>query len=418
MNLNLKLTLPALLALCALPLSALAVELRGTVTDKSTGKPVSGDVVALVDVQAGLKDVAKATTDAHGHFTLKRPDQAPYLLRATHQGAGYFIEAPKDETTQAEISVYDVAAKVEGVVIDEYVVGIVEAINGHIRVVERYMVHNRATPPRTQWSSRSFSIILPAEAVISTAQAQRPNGLPTNLKLASDGPKGHYAFDFPIQPNDGDKGTLFQVEYELPYSGSYTFHPQPTLAARTVWAMLPKGLNFVSGKAVSFASAPQDPSVQTYVAQKVAADQAVDFTISGSGSMPRDADAASAGDQSQQANGNQPGGGIGAPVATPDPITRFKGWILAALALILVVVAAILLRKPEDAPAAATQAAAQATDQPAQATTKEKSLLDVLKDELFALESEKASGSLSEAEYAEQKAALEVLLRRALKRQG
>jgi hypothetical protein len=44
------------------------------------------------------------------------------------------------------------------------------------------------------------------------------------------------------------------------------------------------------------------------------------------------------------------------------------------------------------------------------------SLLSVLKEELFALESEKLSGTISAAEYAEQKPALETVMKRALKR--
>ena len=43
-------------------------------------------------------------------------------------------------------------------------------------------------------------------------------------------------------------------------------------------------------------------------------------------------------------------------------------------------------------------------------------LLAAMKEELFALETDKLQGRLSEAEYAEQKAALEVVLRRALAR--
>jgi hypothetical protein len=43
-------------------------------------------------------------------------------------------------------------------------------------------------------------------------------------------------------------------------------------------------------------------------------------------------------------------------------------------------------------------------------------LLAGLKDELFALETERLEGKLSEAEYAEQKAALEQVLKRALAR--
>jgi hypothetical protein len=43
-------------------------------------------------------------------------------------------------------------------------------------------------------------------------------------------------------------------------------------------------------------------------------------------------------------------------------------------------------------------------------------LLAALKDELFALETERLEGKLTEPEYAEQKAALEQVLRRALSR--
>jgi hypothetical protein len=43
-------------------------------------------------------------------------------------------------------------------------------------------------------------------------------------------------------------------------------------------------------------------------------------------------------------------------------------------------------------------------------------LLSILKDELFAIESEKLSGTLSASEYAEVKMGLEAVLKRALKK--
>ncbi len=48
-------------------------------------------------------------------------------------------------------------------------------------------------------------------------------------------------------------------------------------------------------------------------------------------------------------------------------------------------------------------------------TSKNGALLSVLKEELFSLESEKLTGAVSPAEYAETKAALETVLKRALK---
>jgi hypothetical protein len=48
--------------------------------------------------------------------------------------------------------------------------------------------------------------------------------------------------------------------------------------------------------------------------------------------------------------------------------------------------------------------------------SKNTALLSVLKDEMFALESEKIAGTLTPDEYAEAKSALETVLKRALKR--
>ena len=399
---------------------AQAATITGTVTDKTTGKPAVGDTVVLVDVQAGMNEAAKATTDTHGHYSLNEPGSSPYLVRVTHQGAGYFIAAPQG-SGPGDITVYDVAAKVDGVGIDEDVIGIVDSTNGQLRVVERYAVHNASSPPRTQWSPRTFEIVLPDGAVVDSVSGQRPGGLTTTIKLDPDGPKGHYSFNFPIQPDDADKGTLFQLEYELPYSGKLTFHPQVSIPARTVWVMLPKSMTFTANAGSNFQSSPQDPAFQTFVARNALPGKALEFTVSGSGSLPRDDQSAQGsqeaasgmgaqeGGQQASAVGAQPGGGIGNPINTPDPLSKYKGWILGGLALLMVVTAAFLLRKP-----AAVAAFDAGVAQPPAA--KSAALLNVLKEELFALESEKIAGTLTSEEYAKLKAALDTVLKRALKR--
>ena len=399
---------------------AQAATITGTVTDKTTGKPAVGDTVVLVDVQAGMNEAAKATTDTHGHYSLNEPGSSPYLVRVTHQGAGYFIAAPQG-SGPGDITVYDVAAKVDGVGIDEDVIGIVDSTNGQLRVVERYAVHNASSPPRTQWSPRTFEIVLPDGAVVDSVSGQRPGGLATTIKLDPDGSKGHYSFNFPIQPDDADKGTLFQLEYELPYSSKLTFHPQVSIPARTVWVMLPKSMTFTANAGSNFQSSPQDPAFQTFVARNALPGKALEFTVSGSGSLPRDDQSAQGsqeaasgmgaqeGGQQASAVGAQPGGGIGNPINTPDPLSKYKGWILGGLVLLMVVTAAFLLRKP-----AAVAAFDAGVAQPPAA--KSAALLNVLKEELFALESEKIAGTLSQDEYAKLKAALDTVLKRALKR--
>jgi hypothetical protein len=51
-------------------------------------------------------------------------------------------------------------------------------------------------------------------------------------------------------------------------------------------------------------------------------------------------------DGSAPAAGGQPGGGIGNPIGTPDPLTKYKWWILLGFGLLLAFAAGFLLRKP------------------------------------------------------------------------
>lgn len=69
-------------------------------------------------------------------------------------------------------------------------------------------------------------------------------------------------------------------------------------------------------------------------------------------------------------------------------------------------------------PQGATPAPAVAAAGPFPMPTAPTNLLASLKEELFALETDRLEGRLGEADYAEQKAALEVVLRRALARRG
>ena len=413
------------LSLLAAGAIAQAASVSGTVTNKTTGKPSSGDTVLLIDVQQGMAEVGHATTDGKGKFTLNKPGASPYLVKVMHQNTGYFIAAPQGNAP-ADVGVYDVSAKVEGVHIQEDVYGVVEAQNNSLHVVERWVVVNTSQPGITQYSHKSFEVILPEDAIVQESSAQRPGGLPTQLSLDPDGPKGHYSFDFPIQPDDGEKHTLFQVEYQIPnYKGKYTFHPSVTIPAHTVWVVLPKSMS-VSGN--NFKSAPQDPSMQTWVAQDAKPGIPMEVTVSGEGSLPRDnqggGDATAGGGGSADMMGGggqptgQPGGGIGQPIATPDPLSKYKWWILGGLGLLLAAAAAFLLRRPAGAVVSVPySAAAPAAGSPATAVRATPSvlvrgdLISVLKDELFELETARVSGTIEPADYADVKATVEKLIK-------
>ncbi len=166
--------------------------------------------------------------------------------------------------------------------------------------------------------------------------------------------------------------------------------------------------------------------MQTYLLKNAQPGRSGCFIVSGTGSMPR---------EQQQGGGRRsarrratgrrsPGGGIGEPINQPDPLTKYKWWILGGLGLVLATAAAFLLRKPARAlrparcrfPPTRCPAASGYSGHVAIARRQERRASHALKEELFSLESEKISGTLNVAEYAEQKAALEVVLKRALKK--
>jgi hypothetical protein len=447
---------------------AQAATVTGTVTNKTTDKPSAGDQVVLVDVQAGMADAATATTDAKGQYSLQLPqgsNSGAFLIRVTHQGASYFIAAPQSGTG-GDVTVYDVSPKVDGVAIDADML-LFEGSAGELRISERYLVRNSSNPPKAQFSEKTFEIALPADAQLDSASATRPGGLGTTTRLIPLSPKGHYSFNVPIQPDQGQKETLFEVQYHISYNGKYTFKPSLTMPADNFVVYTPKSMTFANPTGAEFQNVADDPRVTTNIAKNVHPGQGIAFTVSGEGQMPRNAQQPGMSPQAMMGGGaaagesssapSTPGGGIGNPIGTPDPLTRYKWWILGGLTLLLVVAAIYLLRgrsdgsdespipvsgpsssdlegRPLSAVPRSIAPLADYTPPPPRRVPEPVSaghygppansaplggkaaLLSILKDEMFAVESERLSGTLSPEEYAEIKTGLEAVLRRALKK--
>jgi hypothetical protein len=398
-------------------LLAQAATTSGTVTNRTSGRPSTGDTVELVDVQAGMSAVAKTTTDAKGHYSLNMPGAGPYLVRVTHQGAPFFIAAGGPT---GDVTVYDVKAKVDGVSIEDQIYGM-ETANGQLEVTQQFVVHNTSSPPVTQFSDRPFEFVLPEGAVLDAAEATRPSGMPTMSMPKPLEQKGHYTFTVPIDPDQGpDKMTIFQVQYHLPYSGSHTFKPTLLMPVSNFVVQLPKAMSFTAAGDAAFQPLQRDPSFQIFLLKNAVPGKPIEFTVSGEGSIPREGQQ---GGGAQTAQGSGPGGGIGEPINQPDPLSKYKWWILGGVVLALGIVAAFLLRKPEGAvgvPAAAGVAGGLPVSSavPVTEAGKNAALLNALKEELFALESERLSGTIDADEYQAQKSALETVLKRALGRKA
>lgn len=414
--------------------TALATPITGVVTDRTTGKPSAGDTIAVINTAQSMDEIAKATSDAQGRFSVDAPSGGQILLHVTHGGAEYF-KSVAPGSNSANIDVYDSAKKIDGIS-GRYLVLRMEtdAAGKTLNVAESFIVDNDSAPPRTEYGANTFDFYLPKGAQVMQTLASGPGGLATDTPVKTlDAASGHYAYTFPVRPGE----TSFQVSYTLPYSGKLPFSLKLSMPTGDVAVMVGKSMQFQGSAQFQPVT---DPEITTpaFIAHQPAFATPIQFTIAGTGQLPEGPDTAQgggnqpgSGGQADQAaaNGPRPGGGLGAPEDphdVNDPWAKYKWWIVSGLGLALVAGAGIMLK---NGPAVAVVGAAPTppgdiTALPAEsapvpatvATAGANPLLQALKDELLELETDHLMGRLSDVQYAEHKAAFDVVLRRALSR--
>ena len=314
---------------------ASAQTLTGTVKNSTTGKPAAGDEVVLLSLGQGMEEAGRTKADAKGNFTFKLDNaQGPHLVRAIHQDVTYHRMAPPG-TTSVEVEVYDVGKKVEGI---EVVADImrVQVEQGQLEVMRAFAVQNTSKPPRTQMNERNLEFYVPEGAQIIESSAMTANGQPVNsAPVPEDDKKTRYSFLFPLRPGT----TQFQVAYQLPYTGSANIDPKSIYPLQHFVAILPKAMQFSAAPGTNFQpmNDPQQPDANVQVASGAQPRPAAgfqDFRRRHPASPQESAGAPSEGGSAQ--NDNRPGGGLGPPIDAPDPLQKYRWYILGGFALILV----------------------------------------------------------------------------------
>jgi hypothetical protein len=144
---------------------------------------------------------------------------------------------------------------------------------------------------------------------------------------------------------------------------------------------------------------------------------------------------------------SRPGGGLGPPIDAPDPLQKYRWWILGGFALALVIGGVFVasrqqaanraarskgksLPTPEDEDYEAAEEPAEHEVRPSEARVSDarlqstaargttSMLLEGLKEELFQLEVDHKQGRISQQEYEKAKSAMDHTLERALKREA
>jgi hypothetical protein len=397
-----------------------AQTLTGTVKNGTSNKPSAGDEIVLLKLGKGMEEAGRTKADSKGAFSFRVEDNStPHLVRAIHQGVTYHRIAPPG-TTSVEVVVYDVSKKVDVLSVTADVMRF-QAKGNELQGIRLFAVDNKSQPPRTQMNDQNFEFYLPDGAQIDTAIAMTAGGQPLTTAPVPQKEKNRYAFIFPLRPGE----TQFQVVFHQPYLGELSIDPKEIYGTQHFVVMLPKTMQFASGSGASFASMndPRQPDALVQVASNTKPGQPLTFKISGTGLLSDEADNNQEGGPTAggttASRDSRPGGGLGPPIDAPDPLEKYRWYILGGFALVMAAGAVYITKGPRtNSVSNFSEIELPELARPAIPSAGGRSglLLEALKEELFELEIEHKQGRISQQEYEKAKAALDQTLERALKR--
>jgi hypothetical protein len=408
-----------ILALCVTLLfgtvSARAGVLHGTVKNGTTGKSVSGVEVILLQLQGGMQPVANSKTDAQGQFTFDNPSVGaqPMLVRAVYKGINFHTPLPPGRS-DIEVAVFEPSKDPKTISVNSRIV-FFQPSGAKLTVGEEYSIENNSQPPQAFFrSDGNFEFSIPENAQLQQVAAAGPAGMPV-VQAPIDKAKGRYAISYAFRPGQN----TVRYSYEIPYPGDTA-----TVKVRTVYptarllVVAPPSLQ-ISGEGLQ--SSGQEQGMSVYSRENLTPATVVAVNVSGT-APPLQAGAASA-DSGGQGPDAQGGAASVSVQQVPGRLDVLKWPLIGGFVVVFALGALLLMRKPVVAVVggAAAQplgarAATAGNSAPASAAMARVDAavgmsLDALKDQLFRLELRHQAGTISEQEYAQERARAEKVLR-------
>lgn len=411
---------------------------NGTVINRTTGQPAAGVGLSLVDLQAGMAEVATTKSDAQGQFTFTNDGigRGPMLIRATYQGVNFNTALPPGRAT-ADVDVFDVSKDPKTINVSSHIV-IFQPRDGQLLVGEEYVVQNSSQPARAYFRTEgNFDFAIPPNAKLEQISTTSSTGMPVQQAPIDKG-KGRNAIAYAFRPGE----TSIRLSWAVPYPGNTASVPLPASYPDVkMLVVAPPGMT-VTGDGLNPSGQEQGMLVFTHA--PLAAKATLTVNLSGTGSPPQSAVAGGA-----EQGGSEPRDGMpqqgnsrtgGAEIqAVPGRLDTLKWPIIIGFAALFglgaivlsrkqIVVApmpehddelpaqaAVATKKKKASPSASAPASANTTGNGTaklDAFTAEVNLsLDALKDSLFRLELRRQAGTISEEDYARERAQMEKTLR-------
>ncbi|HKV64394.1 MAG TPA: hypothetical protein VJO16_20980 [Candidatus Acidoferrum sp.] len=430
---------------------AQAGTVHGTVMNGTTGKAAPGIELILIQLQGGMQEVGHSKSGVQGEFTFDHPGLGaqPMLVRAVYHGVNFNHAVPPGTNT-AQVDIYESTKDAKAIEVPSHIV-IFQPNGAMLTVGEEYQIENKSQPPVAYFrSDGNFDFELPENGRLQRVDAAGPAGMPVR-QVQIDKRNNHYSIAFAFRPG----ANSVRYSYELPYAGNAATVKIPTIyPGGRLLVVAPPSVQ-ISGEGL--APGGQEQGMNLYGRQDVPAGTIVAVNVSGTASPP---EANAAAEQGQQGRDAQQSGAESGGVSIQQVPGRLNDiaptWVIAGVFIVAFGILGFLLWgkkvavapaegsehandafgprqkkvKPSIAPAVppidsaspvTPQAVAPVPAAPVTPTNGESTLaevdaaigtsLDALKERLFRLELRHQAGTISEAEYAQERARAEKVLR-------
>jgi len=426
-----RILLTTSLSIFLLAFAAHAGTVHGTVINRTTGKPVPNIPLTLLNPTAGMVEVGSATSDAQGQFTVTSDTigMGPVLIRATYHDNSFNTFLPPGRPN-VDVDVYETSKDPKTINVPTHWV-ILQPNGDKLIGAEEYDVQNNSQPPQAYFRTEgNFEFAIPEKATLQNVATTALMGMAVTQASIDKG-KGLFAIAYAFRPGE----TKVRLSYELPYPGNSLSVKLPaTYGGMNLMVVAPPGVTLAAD---GLQSAGQEQGMMVYTHAPLAAKASLALNISGAGSQSAGAGGGQGQGGQQEGNSRTESQDIHAIPGRLDdlkwPLLVGLGALFAGGAILLsrkqVVVAggpgfkdddeAVERPKSKKKQAAQAKTASAAPAAPvgnskptvASVDAAVGASLDSLKDTIFRLELRKQAGTISEEEYARERARVEKLLR-------
>jgi hypothetical protein len=404
---------------------------HGTVTNGTTGKPAVGVDVILIQLQGGMQPVANSKSDAKGEFTFDNPGLGaqPMLVRAVYHGINFHQPVPPG-SSNVQVSVFEASTDAKTINVPSHVV-VFQPSGATLIIGEEYQIENKSQPPQAYYrADGNFDFALPEKSQLQQVAASGPTGMPV-VQAPIDKKNNRYSIAYAFRPGQ----SMVRYSYEIPYPGNAATVKISTIYPGGRLIVVAPPTMQVSGDGL--AAGGQEQGMNLYGREDVPAGTFVAVNVSGTAPPP---DAGGGAEQGQQGRDAQQGDGAGGvPIQqVPGRLEALKLPLIVGFVVVFGLLAILLWRKPvvayagptapeenESAPKpkgtnaivasrASTATATVPTNGAASLADVDAAIgtsLDALKERLFRLELRHQAGTISEQEYAQERARAEKVLR-------